>query len=94
MAVGGWTVKLYMNMEEVVAILSLVRRKPTQLDRWKEQLASLLGQASKCLQAGGADKAACRSSNHVEVEIICECFVLEILCFWLELVDAACPYLD
>jgi hypothetical protein len=31
MAVGGWTVKLYMNIDEVVAMLSRGRRKPAQL---------------------------------------------------------------
>jgi hypothetical protein len=30
MAVGGCTVKLYMNIEEVVAMASLERREPAQ----------------------------------------------------------------
>jgi hypothetical protein len=33
MAVGGCTVKLYMNMEEVVAMVLQERREPAQLFR-------------------------------------------------------------
>jgi hypothetical protein len=31
MAVGGWTVKLYMNIDEVVAMVPRKRRTPAQL---------------------------------------------------------------
>jgi hypothetical protein len=31
MAVGGWTVKLYMNIDEVVAMVPRERRTPAQL---------------------------------------------------------------
>lgn len=33
MAVGGWSVKLYINKEEVVAMISQTHRKPAQLQR-------------------------------------------------------------
>lgn len=37
-AVGGWIVKLYMNMEEVVAIVLVVRRKSAQLSHLTEEV--------------------------------------------------------
>lgn len=36
MAVGGCTVRLYMNMDEVVAMASQKRREPAQLLRVEE----------------------------------------------------------
>ena len=38
MAVGGCTVKLYMNMEEVVAMVLQERREPAQLSGFRKRV--------------------------------------------------------
>ena len=59
MAVGGWSVKLYMNMDEVVAIVSWMRRKPAQLQEPSNIKRRLI---TGCIKSNGAGKAACRNS--------------------------------
>jgi hypothetical protein len=66
-AVGGCTVKLYMNIDEVVAMVLQMHRDPVQLVQlWEDRRK----QNQRFLNANIADKAACRNLEHIEANVL------------------------